>query len=113
METMIRPTRSNSSDAEVPNPKPNVAIKLKNSQMSQLRQRLKQIIENGWFKLNTDGSLSDDQERYGALLRNNNADFIAGLAERLDLHSINFLKLKAIEWGDTIGTVQCSHELMD
>ncbi|KAK1325014.1 hypothetical protein QJS10_CPA01g02277 [Acorus calamus] len=44
-------------------------------------------------------SLSDDRGGYGALLRNNNADFIAGLAGRLDLHSINLLELKAIERG--------------
>ncbi|KAK1265235.1 hypothetical protein QJS04_geneDACA022453 [Acorus gramineus] len=58
---------------------------------------------SGWFKLNTDGSLSDDRGGYVALLRNNNADFIAGLAGRLDLHSINLLELKAIERGIQLG----------
>ncbi|KAK1257180.1 hypothetical protein QJS04_geneDACA014728 [Acorus gramineus] len=61
------------------------------------------IPPSGWFKLNADGSLSYDRGGYGALLRNNNADFIAGLAGRLDLHSINLLELKAIERGIQLG----------
>ncbi|KAK1282584.1 hypothetical protein QJS10_CPB22g00280 [Acorus calamus] len=55
----------------------------------------------GWLKLNTDGSLADDRGGYGAILRNNEADFIAGLAGQIDLPSINLLELKAIEWDPT------------
>ncbi|KAK1325736.1 hypothetical protein QJS10_CPA01g00793 [Acorus calamus] len=57
----------------------------------------------GWHKLNTDGSLADDRGGYGALLRDEKADFIIGLAGRLDLPSINLLELKAIEQGVVLG----------
>ncbi|KAK1280910.1 hypothetical protein QJS04_geneDACA024708 [Acorus gramineus] len=53
----------------------------------------------GWFKLNSDGSLGDDRGGYGALLRNSRDAFIIGIVGRLDLPSINLLELKAIEQG--------------
>ncbi|KAK1324926.1 hypothetical protein QJS10_CPA01g01651 [Acorus calamus] len=53
----------------------------------------------GWIKLNSDGSLSEDRGGYGALLRTHEADFIYGIAGRIDLPSINLLELKAIEEG--------------
>ncbi|KAK1321207.1 hypothetical protein QJS10_CPA03g00057 [Acorus calamus] len=55
--------------------------------------------EDGWLKLNTDGSLADDRGGYGALIRNSNSEFQLGLAGRLDLPTINLLELKAIEQG--------------
>lgn len=55
--------------------------------------------EDGWLKLNTDGSLAEERGGYGALIRNHKADFLLGLAGRLDLPSINLLELKAIEQG--------------
>ncbi|KAK1324928.1 hypothetical protein QJS10_CPA01g01653 [Acorus calamus] len=53
----------------------------------------------GWIKLNSDGSLSEDRGGYGALLRTHEADFIYGIAGRIDLPSINLLELKASEEG--------------
>ncbi|KAK1325239.1 hypothetical protein QJS10_CPA01g01609 [Acorus calamus] len=57
------------------------------------------ILKLGWIKLNSDGSLSEDRGGYGALLRTHEADFIYGIAGRIDLPSINLLELKAIEEG--------------
>ncbi|KAK1302594.1 hypothetical protein QJS10_CPB12g01266 [Acorus calamus] len=56
-----------------------------------------------WLKLNTDGSLADDRGGYGAVIRNDRAEFLIGLAGRLDLPSINLLELKAIEKGIWLG----------
>ncbi|KAK1324850.1 hypothetical protein QJS10_CPA01g01498 [Acorus calamus] len=65
--------------------------------------------ESGWLRLNTDGSFASDQGGFGALLRNDKAYFIIGVAGRLDLHSINLLELKAIEKGLELGlTVQAT-----
>ncbi|KAK1268719.1 hypothetical protein QJS04_geneDACA008217 [Acorus gramineus] len=76
----------------------------------QLKQKVPSIItihwsppHEGWFKLNTDGSLADDRGGYGALIRNEHAEFVIGLAGRLDLPSINLLELKAIEKGVDLG----------
>ncbi|KAK1297392.1 hypothetical protein QJS10_CPB15g00822 [Acorus calamus] len=55
--------------------------------------------EDGWLKLNTDGSLANDRGGYEALIRNSNSEFQLGLAGRLDLPTINLLELKAIEQG--------------
>ncbi|KAK1306945.1 hypothetical protein QJS10_CPA10g01775 [Acorus calamus] len=68
--------------------------------------------DDGWLKLNTDGSLADDRGGYGALIRNSNSDFQIGLAGRLDLPSINLLELKAIEKGVMLTSILATYQSM-
>ncbi|KAK1308079.1 hypothetical protein QJS10_CPA09g01153 [Acorus calamus] len=51
----------------------------------------------GWVKINSYGSLADDRGGYGALVHNDKAEFLLGVAGRNDLPSINLLELKAME----------------
>ncbi|KAK1280639.1 hypothetical protein QJS04_geneDACA014229 [Acorus gramineus] len=81
----------------------NLSVLIQNGKWTKRTTVIWEPPEEGWLKLNTDGSLANDRGGYGAIIRNPQAEFTIGLAGRLDLPSINLLELKAIEQGVWLG----------
>ncbi|KAK1316022.1 hypothetical protein QJS10_CPA05g01454 [Acorus calamus] len=57
---------------------------------------------NGWFKANSDGSLSDDRYGFGALLQTHSGECIQALSACVRACSINILELKGVVAGVTL-----------
>ncbi|KAK1310312.1 hypothetical protein QJS10_CPA08g00962 [Acorus calamus] len=55
--------------------------------------------QEGWIKINSDGSKADDRFAYGALIRDHRGDCLQALTARVRAASINILELKGLVEG--------------